>query len=77
AGMGRNRIFEDKPFLRATTRSVMYVPVNMGRVFSRVLKHIEEAGAADDEHAIVLSRDTSHGAASIFSRFRGRFRTGR
>ncbi|HTO31540.1 MAG TPA: hydrolase, partial [Pararhizobium sp.] len=46
---GQELHFKDKPFLKAATRSVMHVPVNMGRVFARVFKHIEEAGAADAE----------------------------
>lgn len=31
----------------------------MGRVFSRVQKHMEDAGAIDESDTIVLSRDTS------------------
>ncbi len=49
----------DKPFVKATTWSFMHVPVNMGRVFSRVQKHIEDAGAFDSNDAIILTRDTS------------------
>ncbi len=51
--------FRDKRFVRATTRSVMHLPVNMGNVFSRVLDHIQKADAMDASHYIVLSRDTS------------------
>jgi len=51
--------FKDKMFVRATTRSAMYVPWNMGHVFSRVQKHIEDAGAADPVTEIVLSHDLS------------------
>lgn len=53
----RHLHFENKPFVRATTRSAMHVPWNMGAVFSRVQKHIAEAGAPATE--IVLSRDVS------------------
>lgn len=56
---GQELHFKDMPFLKATTRSVMHVPVNMGAVFGRVFKHIEDAGAADAEHMMVLSRDSS------------------
>lgn len=56
---GQELHFRDKPFVRADTMSVMHVPVNMGRVFSRVQQHMEEAGAFDPEDVIVLSRDTS------------------
>ena len=51
--------FENKRFVRATTRSVMYIPWNMGQVFARVQQHIEDANAADPAKEIVLSRDTS------------------
>jgi hypothetical protein len=56
---GKRLHFDHKPFLRATTRSVMHIPVNMGSVFSRVQTRIEEAGAYDAEDYIVLSRDLS------------------
>lgn len=51
--------FRDKRFVRATTRSLMHVPLNMGRVFGRVMAHLEQAGAVDASDDIVLSRDTS------------------
>jgi hypothetical protein len=51
--------FRDKLFVRATTRSAMHVPWNMGRVFTRVQGHIADAGAADPATEIVLSRDIS------------------
>ncbi|CDX29300.1 conserved hypothetical protein [Mesorhizobium sp. ORS 3359] len=51
--------FRDKPFVRAVTHSVMHVPVNMGSVFARVNRHIDDAGASADGHSIVLSRDLS------------------
>ena len=58
--------FENKPFVRATTRSAMHIPWNMGRVFTRVQQHIEDAGAADPATEIVLSRDTSPWEAEHF-----------
>ncbi|MFK7938801.1 MAG: hydrolase [Roseovarius sp.] len=51
--------FKDKLFVRATTRSAMHIPWNMGQVFTRVQGHIEDAGAADPATEIVLSHDTS------------------
>ncbi|QKC99069.1 hydrolase [Mesorhizobium sp. NZP2298] len=51
--------FADKPFVRATTHSVMHVPVNMGSVFARVNEHIDDAGASAESQFIVLSRDLS------------------
>ena len=56
---GQELHFEDKPFVRATTRSVMHVPLDMGKVFQRVQTHLENAGAFDPEDVIVLSRDLS------------------
>lgn len=51
--------FEDKKFLRATTRSAMHIPWDMGQVFTRVQTHIEDQMAADPAAEIVLSRDIS------------------
>ena len=48
--------FSDKPFLRAETRSLMHVPLNMGSVFTRVLTRLEESGASMGDQHIVLSR---------------------
>lgn len=51
--------FDHKPFVRATTRSLAHVPLNMGRVFARVNEHAEAAGSFDMDQFIVLSRDSS------------------
>ena len=51
--------FENKLFVRATTRSVFHVPINMGRVFPRTMAAIEAAGAQDMHQVLVLSRDLS------------------
>lgn len=51
--------FREKPFLRAETLSAMHIPLNMGKVFSRVQGHIDDAGAMDPDQFIVLSRDLS------------------
>lgn len=51
--------FRDLPMLRAETRSVMHVPVNMGSVFTRVHTAIDRAHAMDYDHFLVLSRDLS------------------
>ena len=56
---GQHLHFENKLFLRATTKSFMHIPVNMGRVFTRVQTHIEETDAFSPENCIVLSRDLS------------------
>lgn len=51
--------FRDKLFLRAETVSAMHIPLNMGKVFSRVQRHIDAAAAMDPDQSIVLSRDLS------------------
>lgn len=51
--------FQDKRFVRATSRALMHVPLNMGRVFSRVQAHIEEADALEPDNLLVLSRSVS------------------
>lgn len=58
----------DLPVLRAKTRSVLHVPLNMGSVFSRVLASADAVGALDPEHHLVLSHDTSaFGAEHLFA----------
>lgn len=60
--------FENKKFVRAKTRSLMHVPMNMGSVFNRTFKAVQDAGANDDDHALVLSRDLSAWSAEhLFS----------
>ncbi|MCP3970414.1 MAG: hypothetical protein GY717_08880 [Rhodobacteraceae bacterium] len=56
---GRQLSFRDKPFLRAATRSVMHIPVNMGSVFTRVRRHMEQAGPVDEANTLVLSHELS------------------
>ncbi|MFN7596886.1 MAG: hydrolase [Cereibacter sp.] len=56
---GQTLHFKDKPFVRATTHSVAHLPIDMGKVFSRVLANINAAHAVDPAHSIVMSRDLS------------------
>lgn len=56
---GQDITLADKPFARAMTFSLFYIPLNMGRVISRVLGKMAKAGAVDDENYVVLSRDLS------------------
>ncbi|PJA25699.1 MAG: hypothetical protein COX57_02015 [Alphaproteobacteria bacterium CG_4_10_14_0_2_um_filter_63_37] len=51
--------FENKPFVRAETRSLLHIPIDMGPVFARTFKALEEHQALDPTHALVLSRDLS------------------
>lgn len=50
--------FERKPFVRASTISVLHVPLNMGSVFGRTWRAIQEAHA-DTGGLLVLSHDES------------------
>lgn len=56
---GQNLHFRDKPFIRATTRSLAHVPLNMDKVMTRVQTHIQAADAAIPEGYLMLSRDLS------------------
>jgi hypothetical protein len=51
--------FRDKRFVRAETRSMMHVPLNMGAVFTRVGERMEAAGAYDPQDSITLSHELS------------------
>lgn len=51
--------FDKKPFVRAVTRSLAHIPLNMGTVFTRVQGHVAAAGAEDASQMLVLSRDPS------------------
>ena len=51
--------FDEKRFVRATTRANDHVPIDMAEVFGRVFGAMTEAGALDEAHPLVLSRDLS------------------
>jgi hypothetical protein len=51
--------FQNKLFVRAKTRSLFHIPINMGQVFKKTFKAIEAAGARNDQDFIVMSRDLS------------------
>ena len=51
--------FRDKLFVRAKTRSIAHIPLNMGSVFRKTFQAIENAGAQNDSDFIVMSRDKS------------------
>lgn len=63
---GQDLHFRDKPMVRAVTMSAMHVPLNMGRVFSRVQGHIADVGALDPNDCIVLTRDISPWASEHY-----------
>lgn len=56
---GQELHFKDKRFLRAKTISVAHVPLNMGKVFTRVQAAMAAAQAVDPTHWLVLSREVS------------------
>lgn len=51
--------FRDKRFVRAKTRSLFHIPLNMGSVFRKTFRAIEDADAQSDSDFIVLSREKS------------------
>jgi len=51
--------FKNKRFVKARTRSVGHIPLNMGHVFKRTFQAIEQADAHSDEDFVVLSHDPS------------------
>ena len=60
--------FRDKLFVKAKTRSIAHFPLNMGPVFEKTFKAIEDANALNIEDLIIMSRDTSSWSAEhLFS----------
>ena len=51
--------FKDKLFVKAKTRSIFHIPVNMGSVFPKTFSAIENVKAKDENDFIVLSYDPS------------------
>lgn len=69
---GQKLHFENKDFIRATTKSAMHIPLNMGRVFERLQGKILAADVYDPDDYIVLSRDLSPWKAEhLFSSSKG------
>lgn len=56
---GQKLHFEDKLFLKATTKSFFHIPTNMGSVFPKAFGDITKAEAFDAEDFIVMSIDPS------------------
>ena len=51
--------FKDKLFVKAKTRSLFHIPLNMHTVFPETLTAIEKANAMSEDNFIVLSYDPS------------------
>ncbi len=56
---GQRLHFDHKRFVRATTRSLAHLPLNMGSVFGRVQQHVAAVDAEDKAQMFVMSRDLS------------------
>ena len=51
--------FKDKLFVKAKTRSIFHIPLNMGSIYPKTMNAIEAAQALDMNQVIVLSHDPS------------------
>lgn len=51
--------FANKPFARATTKSFLHMPLNMGAVFADAQSKIDAAKAGPGDQFVVLSRELS------------------
>ena len=51
--------FKDKLFVKAKTRSIFHIPINMSSVFSKTSDAIEKANAQSEDDLIILSYDPS------------------
>lgn len=51
--------FQDKLFVKARTRSIFHIPINMASVFPNTLSAIENADAMSEDNFLVLSYDPS------------------
>jgi hypothetical protein len=58
--------FENKLFLRVSTRSLFHIPINMGSTFKKAFAAIEAAEAHDDRDFIILSHDPSPWSAEHY-----------
>ena len=58
-GDGETFVFDDWPFVRATTRNFLHIPLNIGSVFTKTFERIQGAGAAPERTYLTLSSDLS------------------
>lgn len=56
---GQTFKFQDKPFVRFTVRSFLYMPLNMGSMITQVMQVVEAAGATEKSEHLMLSYDLS------------------
>jgi hypothetical protein len=62
---GKEMTFEDKLFLKDRVRSFLHIPLNMGKVMTRNMTRIEEAGALAPE-PLTLSDEKSLWGSDIY-----------
>ena len=55
--VGRYPHFDNEPFVRATTRGFLHLPINMGSVLIRGHEATVDAAAEETEGYLVLNRD--------------------
>ena len=63
---GQEIHFQGMKFVHARTKSLLHVPLNMGRVFGRVQEHIDTQGAALPDGYLTLSHDRSSFSADHY-----------
>lgn len=51
--------FEDKLFVKVSTRSFLHIPLNMNGVMKRVMGSIEDAGAGNPHETLMLTDEKS------------------
>jgi hypothetical protein len=56
---GQIFVFEQKPFLKVSTRSLFHIPLNMGPVMQRASEMIERADAGNKREYLMLSHESS------------------
>ena len=56
---GQELHFKDKLFVKARTKSLFHIPINIGSVYPKTFEDIKEADAYSDDDLIVLSYDPS------------------
>jgi len=59
-------IFDNKKFVKAKTRSFMHIPLNMGKVYTKTCKAIEDVKAFPEDYYLILSVDESPWRAEHF-----------
>ena len=56
---GQDLHFREKLFVKAKTRSLFNIPIDMSQVFKRMFTAIDAAGARSEKDFIVMSHDLS------------------